>query len=149
MSTEFRVRNNIGYPSVVQEAKKLGQELRVQVIEALSDASAEYGNDEHRYVVSKIDKKLSYTDASSTAWIKELSMGFRQLYNYYQAISVSESRGSNQFWPRIGATLFYFINPFDIIPDHTPSTGYLDDAFAFYYCVRQLPEDWDSQFELG
>lgn len=148
MAADFRVRDNIGFPSVVKEARKLNQDLRGKVTNALCDARTEYGDDEHAYVVSKIEKKLSYTDKSSTAWVRDLSHGFRKLFAYYQVASSSGHPEQNEYWRMVGATLFYFINPFDIIPDHTPSTGYVDDAFAFYYCVRQLPEDWDHQAEL-
>lgn len=148
MATEFRVRDNIGYSSVVKEARKLDQDLRGQVSQAIYDARIEYGDDEHRYVISKIEKKLSYTDKSSTSWVRDLSSGFRRLFAYYQVLSGFGNSEQNEYWTSVGATLFYFINPFDIIPDHTPETGYVDDAFAFYYCVRELPEGWDTQSEL-
>ena len=32
------------------------------------------------------------------------------------------------------AALFYICNPYDVIPDHTPGKGYIDDAFVINMC---------------
>jgi uncharacterized membrane protein YkvA (DUF1232 family) len=148
MASGLRVRDNVGYSRVVQQASQLSQDLRQQVAQAIEDATEEYGPDEDGYVRSKIDKKLRSTDLSSTGWVKELSQGFRTLYRYYRRGPGGAGQSMPEHWRKVGATLFYFINPFDIIPDHTPATGYLDDAFAFYFCVRDLPEDWDDDSQL-
>lgn len=36
------------------------------------------------------------------------------------------------------AGLFYLCNPFDIIPDFTPGTGFMDDAYVINYCIGFL-----------
>ena len=38
----------------------------------------------------------------------------------------------------IGATLFYFVNPYDIIADHILGDGYLDDAHVANLCIQAL-----------
>ena len=38
----------------------------------------------------------------------------------------------------IAAALFYFINPFDIIPDYTPGIGYIDDLIVLKTCLQSI-----------
>jgi len=40
----------------------------------------------------------------------------------------------------LGAAIFYFINPFDIIPDFTPGIGYVDDLFVLTTCLKTIPK---------
>ena len=48
----------------------------------------------------------------------------------------------------IGAALFYFANPFDIISDHTLATGYLDDAHVINLCIKGLDKSEPRLFKL-
>ena len=145
MSVEYRVRDNVGFSTVVKEAKKLDQELRKLVAEAIENTIEEYGDEEDHYVRSKIEKKLKLTRMSSTSWVRDLSDGIWCLFEFYNSISNVNDCENSKYWKIAGATIFYFINPFDIIPDHTPDSGFSDDAFAFYYCIRQLPSDWNKK----
>lgn len=143
MAKSVRVRDNVGYEKVVREAKQLDTSTRNLVIRAVQDAASQYGEDEELYVRAKIESKLSDVEQSTSSWIRQLARGFRNLANWH-AFRFAELMPPFEYvYTLSGATLFYFINPFDVIPDHTHGTGYIDDAFAFYYCVRQLPEDWD------
>lgn len=41
----------------------------------------------------------------------------------------------------IAAALFYFVNPFDIIPDVLPALGILDDAGVIMFVLNSVRED--------
>ena len=143
MGKHLKVFDTIGYSSVVKQASALPQDLRKQVVSAIEDTALEYASEEDSYVRAKIQKKISLTQRSTTSWVVDLAHGFQSLYRWYDAKEAGVDK-LEPLWQLSGATLFYFINPFDIIPDHTAATGLVDDAFAFYYCVRQLPATWDS-----
>lgn len=42
------------------------------------------------------------------------------------------------------ATVIYFVNPFDLIPDFIPVVGYLDDAAVVAFTVRALSSDLNA-----
>jgi uncharacterized membrane protein YkvA (DUF1232 family) len=45
---------------------------------------------------------------------------------------------------RVTAALAYFADPKDIIPDHVPVLGFLDDAIAIELCVRELGHEFEA-----
>ncbi|HEU4662472.1 MAG TPA: YkvA family protein [Dokdonella sp.] len=45
---------------------------------------------------------------------------------------------------RVLACLTYFANPQDIIPDHVPVLGFLDDAIMIELCVKELQHEIDA-----
>ena len=42
------------------------------------------------------------------------------------------------------ATLIYFVDPFDLIPDFVPVIGYLDDATVIAFVVESIRRDLDK-----
>ncbi len=49
---------------------------------------------------------------------------------------------------RVLSALAYFADPNDIIPDHVPVLGYLDDAIAIELCIRELRHELDAYGEF-
>lgn len=49
---------------------------------------------------------------------------------------------------RVLACLAYFAQPDDIIPDHIPVLGYLDDAIMIELCVRELRPELESYVDF-
>ena len=101
-------------------------------------AIEEMGEDEFKYIINKIDDKLIITCNSQTQWVAELS-------KYYEALWLAlkaQIEGLVDLSPigikYISAALFYFINPFDIIPDYTPGIGYIDDLLVLSLCINKL-----------
>lgn len=45
---------------------------------------------------------------------------------------------------RVLTALAYFADPSDVIPDHIPVVGYLDDAIMIELCVRELKHELEA-----
>lgn len=45
---------------------------------------------------------------------------------------------------RVLTALAYFADPTDVIPDHIPVVGYLDDAIMIELCVRELKHELEA-----
>lgn len=113
---------------------KLKKETKKFIEESYFSAVDEMGDDEFDYICRKIDNKLKITREAATAWICELSSFYSALFEAYNI----DQKISSEAFNLIGAALFYFINPFDIIPDYTPGIGYLDDLFVLTLCLKSL-----------
>ncbi len=82
-----------------------------------------------------LDRKLDAVAASRIAWVRRLAAAMAVLHEVYQAHSRGELELPKRALATIGAALYYFVNPSDIIPDHVPGRGYLDDAYVLELCV--------------
>ena len=59
-----------------------------------------------------------------------------------------EWRLSEEERNRIRGALIYFTNPEDLIPDHIPGLGYLDDAIYVELIIRELKNEIDHYEEF-
>ena len=114
---------------------KLDKSTKDLITKSYLDAIKSIENDEFEYIKSKISRKLSITKNASISWVAELSQNYRQLYNALLDYQKGKIKLSKKSYKAIGAALFYFINPFDIIPDYTPGIGYLDDFCVLATCI--------------
>ncbi|MCK5825168.1 MAG: DUF1232 domain-containing protein [Ichthyobacteriaceae bacterium] len=51
---------------------------------------------------------------------------------------------SNTTIATVIATILYFVNPIDIIPDFTPLIGYTDDATILLYVLSKLSDELEE-----
>ncbi|MBK7444751.1 MAG: DUF1232 domain-containing protein [Ignavibacteria bacterium] len=47
----------------------------------------------------------------------------------------------------IAATILYFLNPFDVVPDLLPVFGYTDDALLFASVFKSIQTDLEKYCE--
>jgi uncharacterized membrane protein YkvA (DUF1232 family) len=63
-------------------------------------------------------------------------------------VTDEEWRLSEEERNRIRGALIYFTNPEDLIPDHIPGLGYLDDAIYVELIIRELKNEIDHYEEF-
>ena len=119
---------------------KLDVKIKEFIEIAYNSAVDEIGEFEYVYIENKFDQKLNILSSEHKAWVK-------QLFKYYQALNKvkmqwenSKIKITNLTARAIGAALFYFINPYDIIPDFTPEIGYADDYYVMILCLKLISE---------
>lgn len=142
----YRIRNNIGYSEIVNSAQKLEGSFRGPVVSRIHELRDSYCEFEHQHVVQNIERKLTLVGNDSTFWVRVLGDAFSELYSYYASKVTIQKLNYSTTLKMVGATLYYFIDPIGVIPDYDPDNGYVDDAFAFYFCVRQLPKNWSNYY---
>ncbi len=96
------------------------------------------GNEELFFVGQHAERKLNALQNSATSWVADLARKTRALYRMYQDHVSGELVLTSDSVTVLAAALFYFVNPHDVIPDHTPGVGYLDDAFVVNTCINAL-----------
>lgn len=64
-------------------------------------------------------------------------------------VSDEEWRLSDEDRKRVLGALIYFCNPEDLIPDHIPGIGFLDDAIYVELIIRDLRNEIDSYDEFS
>ena len=119
----------------IQLLDKLPEETKKFIKESFFLTAQQTTQAEFDYVHRKITEKLESTKTSSTEWVRNLSSCFSLLYDIFVQKSSEMTSASSRL---IGAALFYFINPYDIVPDHTPEIGHIDDLFVLITCLESL-----------
>jgi len=115
---------------------KIDRETKKFIEQSFFSAAEEMDEEEFNYINRKINQKLEVAKKATISWVSELSSYYNVLYEAF----VKDDHKSSEATKLIGAALFYFINPFDIIPDDTPDIGYVDDFFVLITCLKSLAE---------
>lgn len=126
----------------------LDPRLKEIIRDAYTSTLQEIGEYEYVYIENKIDSKLGVVAHSSISWLIRLSKYYSVLYQILRRNHPTTSTISASSVRAIAAALFYFINPYDIISDLTPETGYVDDYYIFVLCLESLePPDKERIME--
>ena len=123
---------------------KLKGSLKETIENAYENAINEIGPEEIRYIHEKVARKFETTISSRTSWVAEMTKCYKAIYDllgYYK--NNSNDILSNTI-KSIGAALFYYINPYDVIPDFTPGTGYMDDFYVMVLCLKKIKSNNDD-----
>lgn len=122
----------------VSPTDTIPKDLRNLIESSFENALSEIGQEEFFYIGHNFLRKAGAVENSRIPWVRDLVVQMRNLYCLYEGHTSGEAELSEEVLSLIGATLFYFVNPFDLIPDHVPGRGYLDDAHVLSLCVSRL-----------
>jgi len=122
----------------VKPSTRLDPTLRKIVLAAFDDAIASIGDREYEYIEKRCLRKIDSLASSRTSWVRDLADAthrLQQIHDHARRGTITVEAETLQV---IGACLFYVVNPFDIIADSTPGTGYTDDAEVVNVTIRRL-----------
>ena len=117
---------------------KLDPETKKTIKRSYLDAVDNMGEPEFEYIAKRIDTKFKATLNAATAWIVDMASYYKDLCMVIISHDENKEKISKMGYYLIAAALFYFVNPFDIIPDYIPGIGYVDDMFVLITCLRSL-----------
>ncbi len=113
------------------------RELRAAIKGAYELAIQEVDEHDFSYVLRKTPRVVTRLKSQGNWLVKLAQTAFT--FHLYLNEKQTTLRGKQAVAVRqITAALFYLCDPFDIIPDATPSTGYLDDALVINQCLSKL-----------
>ena len=115
-------------------------ELKNLIKRAYLNAIDSMEEDEFNYIDAKIQNKVEETKSIKPEWVSNLTLLYQRFYEILKQARNNELRISKKAYKAIGAALFYFINPYDIIPDFTPEIGYADDFYVLILCLESVDE---------
>lgn len=88
------------------------------------------------------------TDAKSTELPGFISERLAKLELVINMVGDQEWQLNDDERKRVLGALVYFCNPDDLIPDHIPGLGFLDDAIYVELVIRELQAEVDSYEEF-
>lgn len=124
--------------------EKLDKNTRKIIEDSYIESIKSIGEIEYDYINKKIQNKIVNNIDASIDWIPKLSLYYKKMYNAFNDHFNIHKSFSEYGIKCVGAALFYYVNPFDIIPDYTPVIGYLDDYYVFFLCIETI-NDNDKQ----
>ncbi len=123
----------------------VGTDLRQRIEKSYAEAIRQVGEAEELYVRSKLPKVVAILTSGSQDWRSELALAANAILKAYENPEHMSTANRN---PRavLLAALFYLCNPYDIIPDRVPSTGFADDAVVLNECLRRIEQESPELF---
>ena len=119
------------------ERRRLTQAEEEQLVELYATAISDTTRADVEYVLVALPLKLAALDpsdqppAAMVARVNLLRHVLSEVHTGVRAMTWEETQV-------IAAALFYFVMPFDLIPDCVPQEGFLDDAFILGLCMEQM-----------
>ena len=119
---------------------RIGSDLRERIAKSYAEAIRQVGEAEEIYVRSKLPKVLASLTRGSQDWRSEVAFTASAIFEAYENPDHMSTANGNPR-PMLLAALFYLCNPYDIIPDRVPSTGFVDDAVVMNDCLRRIEQE--------
>ncbi len=132
---------------MIQLNQRISASLRQSVKDEFENRLNAVDQDVMDGVKKKIFKKVKIIANSHQAYVRDLALHIKVLYSMLIIDKKSTVESLEAFHKRIVATLDYFIDNQDIIPDHLPGEGFLDDALIVNLCINGFPTAQKTRFE--
>lgn len=114
------------------------KDLRSSILESYAAAIDEVAREELEYVERRLPRVIRRLRREPGSWLFDLATACEWLSNRLSDLGDEEWQLQSQEGREIVAALFYVCDPFDIIPDHDPQNGYLDDAMVINECLSRI-----------
>ena len=118
---------------------KQRQEIKVCYEKAIDEIE----NDavpELRYICENIERKNNLLKEASSIWVRDMALIYYSMYKFLMCCQNGLEKLSNKSRKSLIAAIFYYVNPFDVIPDHTPGIGFIDDYYVARCCLQKLTQ---------
>ena len=123
---------------MIRIPSKVDAKLKKAVLKAYTAVVKEVGEAEYKYIVAKLSIVCKRLERYPNSWPSPLAKVARVLYVELRTAQSSPRNLPPASRLLILSALFYLCDPYDVIPDFTPGTGYFDDAIVLNECLRQI-----------
>jgi len=91
-----------------------------------------------KYIEALIPSKLAWLETSQLPWGRRLGTEMAVLSRLFESHQSGNATLTDEEFRVIGATLYWFVNLLDYVPDFEKATGHLDDALVLDHCIKKL-----------
>lgn len=133
---------------MIKIPKKLDSETKDKVLKSYNATIKICGDSELQYVLKKFPafaKRLSKSRGHKKSLVRASKVFYKACHEGLK----SPLDLNNKTKKEIISALFYVVNPFDIIPDHTPGTGYFDDCYVVNLCLKKIKRSSPDLYNLA
>ena len=123
---------------ILQLPKPLDETTKKLIGRSYIKAIEDIHEEEVLYIESSIAHKLNGARYTGIEWVIRLTDICECIFGVMKKYREKKLTISEGTYKSIGAALFYFINPYDIIPDHIPDIGYIDDYYVVILCLNLI-----------
>ena len=114
---------------------KIEEEIKTRIIEAYKSILQDVSHDELQYVYSKFPRVYKRLSKNADEWTAILAYYAKSIFTEVKLLEGKTITEEGRF---ATAALYYLCEPIDVIPDHTPGTGYLDDALVINESLKDI-----------
>ena len=124
---------------------RIGGDLRERIETSYEEAIRQVGEAEEVYVRSKLPGVLTGLTRGGQDWRSELALTASAIFEACENPDHASTANGNSRNVMLAA-LFYLCNPYDIIPDRVPGTGFADDAVVLNECLRRIEHEGPQMY---
>tara|TARA_B100000315_G_scaffold260337_1_gene320951 strand:- start:4182 stop:4610 length:429 start_codon:yes stop_codon:yes gene_type:complete len=117
--------------------ENLSPEIKRQIKKSYNATIRVCGDSETEYVHRKFPsfaRRLDRTRGHKKSLVEASKLLYKVYFGERQLSRPLNSKTKKE----VISALFYVVNPFDVIPDFTPGTGYIDDCFVINLCLTKI-----------
>ncbi|SMN00675.1 hypothetical protein SPONL_1509 [uncultured Candidatus Thioglobus sp.] len=131
---------------MIEIKEKIPQGLKGEIKVALDKRLGEVSQKDIQKVNSEIEAKTLLISKSHQFWERKIAVYAEALFKIVETGEATMIEEMEPFQLLIYATLNYFVDDFDLIPDYIMQDGYVDDALMINLCVKRLPKEQKNVF---
>jgi len=128
---------------MINSRLKLEKKLKDRTLESYNAILSEVSSSEIQYIDTKFKRVYARLTSRRGEWQESLAFYARAMLKEVDLLSRGEFTIEGR---HVIASIFYLCKPDDVIPDHTPGIGYLDDAFVINTALANIKKNNKSLY---
>jgi uncharacterized membrane protein YkvA (DUF1232 family) len=126
---------------VINLPKRIDSDLDAEIRRNYSQKCHELTQEDVNQFSGKLLRRIRMLEKSNQDLMQDLGIAAKVFYSVLLLDKKFDLADMDDHHRKLAAALSYFLDPMGVIPDHSISDGFLDDAILFNHCVRSLKKN--------